>query len=75
MEDNYDNFDKLYMPIYEENFKNNFVIENGIFKIEHSPANRIELLSCLNDNLVQNFNKFSAKHYDKDLKYFKSSLP
>lgn len=75
VEENYDNFKKLYQPIWNDTFKNVFSIsEDGKVSIKHDLATRKYLMSHINDNVLQNLTDMSVISYDHDDKYHKSMI-
>ena len=65
----------MYQPIWQEEFKEVFNLENGKFEISHDNATRRFLMSHINDNVFQNINsKISLRSYDADHKFHKNAL-
>lgn len=72
--ENFEQFELMYRPIYQKYFKHLCQFENGRFKIDHSNETRLELMNYINDNVFQNVNETSLKLYDKDVVKHKDKL-
>ena len=58
MEEDFENFQRLYRPLIKENFGNTFEFDSdGLLRIDHNnTAERKFLMTHLNDNVFQNIN-------------------
>lgn len=74
MSENFEQFQQMYHPIWQETFKDVFDISNGQFKISQDSNTRKFLMSHLNDNVFQNIDKLSVKIYDEDVKFHKHEM-
>ena len=75
VEDNFENFQKLYLPIVEEQFKDVMEIKDGkllIVKDDH--AARKLLASHINDNVYKNLKTFSPLLFDETQTYSKAQF-
>lgn len=75
VENTFDKFKQIYHPIWQDKFKDVCEISNGKFHIDSNDNAAKRLLSMhINDNVLQNIEKFSVLLFDKDLKYNKQEL-
>ena len=55
VQQNFEEFQRMYKPIIEENFKDLIHIDDdGKFHMDEAKSGRKYLMSCLNDNVLQN---------------------
>ena len=70
-----EHFRNIYEPIIKENFKDTFVINDGIFQKDKSCYVKKFLLSNLNDNVHQNLFKLASPlKYDTEKKFHKITM-
>lgn len=70
-----DKFREIYEPIINNNFKDSFVINDGIFQKDESNWSKKFLLSNLNDNAHQNLFKIASPlKYDTEKKFHKTTM-
>ena len=70
-----DKFREIYEPIIQSNFKDSFVINDGIFQKDESNRVKKFLLSNLNDNAHQNLFKIASPlKYDTEKKFHKTTM-
>ncbi|CDW91227.1 UNKNOWN [Stylonychia lemnae] len=74
VQENYDRFQRMYHPIWQDTFKDVFEIKDNKFYIQQDQATRKFLMSQLNDNVFQNIDKISIKIYDDETKFHKNEF-
>jgi hypothetical protein len=75
VKDNYNKFQQMYQPIWQQHFKDCFSLADGKFEISHDAATRKHLMSHVNDNVYQNItHTVSLRSYDTNKKLHKIAL-
>ena len=64
VEDNFEQFQKLYHPIWQNKFKEVIDIRDGVVRTSQSPAARKLLAMHINDNVYKNIKRFSVTSFD-----------
>lgn len=66
VEDNYQNFQKMYQPVWKDNFANYFDLSDGKFTIDRNDKAAKKMLAMhINDNVLKNIDRFSILLFDE----------
>ena len=74
VDDNFQKFQQLYHPVWQNKFKDVIHLSDGKFVIDISPQARKILAKFLNENIYMNIEKFSVLLFDQDQKLHKKEF-
>lgn len=66
VEDNFENFQKMYQPVWKDHFTNCFDLKDGKFAMDRNDKALKKMLAMhINDNVLKNIDRFSILLFDE----------
>jgi hypothetical protein len=66
VEDNFENFQKMYQPVWKDHFTNCFDLKDGKFVMDRNDKALKKMLAMhINDNVLKNIDRFSILLFDE----------